>query len=178
MIKFCYLSARNCCWFLVPIWSKEVDLYLFQRSILVVLKTLITYVYSYINAVFGYITHIHLRGNIFVYSNEYKKRRLLRCVQNFKSDFINIMDHMCISGSKTSLVIRSHIKQFKKVRSIAPKLAKTSWSQKGWCDITTKWQLELVLNTENFYALKRLRNNRAVTLIKQLKYQKWLFLRF
>ena len=32
--------------------------------------------------------------------NKYKKRLLLRCIHHFQSDLINIMDHMCISGTE------------------------------------------------------------------------------
>ena len=40
---------------------------------------------------------------------------LLRCVHNFKSDLINNMDHMRISGTEPSSVILSQTKWFKKL---------------------------------------------------------------
>ena len=39
-----------------------------------------------------------------------KKRLLLRCIHHFKSDLINNMDHMRISGTKPSSVILSQTK--------------------------------------------------------------------
>ena len=38
---------------------------------------------------------------------EYKKRLLLRCIHHLKSDLINNMDHMRISGTEPSSVILS-----------------------------------------------------------------------
>ena len=38
---------------------------------------------------------------------EYEKRLLLRCIHHFKSDLINNMDHMHISGNEPSSVILS-----------------------------------------------------------------------
>ena len=40
----------------------------------------------------------------------YKKRLLLRCIHHFKSDLINKMDHMRISGTEPSSVILTQIK--------------------------------------------------------------------
>ena len=40
-------------------------------------------------------------------SNIYKKRLLLRCIHHFRSDLINNMDHMRISGTEPSSVILS-----------------------------------------------------------------------
>ena len=57
----------------------------------------------------------------------YKKRLLPRCIHHFKSDLINNMDHMRISGTEPSSVILSQRKQFKKLKSdaqIVPKQAK------------------------------------------------------
>ena len=39
-----------------------------------------------------------------------KKRLLLRCIHHFKSDLINDMDHMLISGTEPSSVILSQRK--------------------------------------------------------------------
>ena len=41
---------------------------------------------------------------------EIKKRLVLRCIHHFKSDLINDMDHMRISGTKPSSVILSQRK--------------------------------------------------------------------
>ena len=38
-------------------------------------------------------------------TKQYKKILLLSCTHHFKSDSINNMDHMCISGSQPSSVI-------------------------------------------------------------------------
>ena len=46
---------------------------------------------------------------------KYKKRLLLRCIHHFKSDLINSMDHMRISGTEPSSVILSPKKAFKKL---------------------------------------------------------------
>ena len=41
---------------------------------------------------------------------KYKKRLLLRCIDHFKLDLINNIDHMRISGTEPSLVILSQMK--------------------------------------------------------------------
>ena len=51
---------------------------------------------------------------------EYKKRLLLRCIHHFKSDLINNMDQMRISGTEPSSVILSQTNLFKKLKSDAP----------------------------------------------------------
>ena len=48
---------------------------------------------------------------------KYKKRLLLRCIHHFKSDLINNMDHMRISGTQPSSVILSQTMKFKKLKS-------------------------------------------------------------
>ena len=48
---------------------------------------------------------------------------LLRCIHYFKSDLINDMDHMRISGIKPSSVILSQIKYFTKSFKVMPKMA-------------------------------------------------------
>ena len=45
-----------------------------------------------------------------LYEEKYKKRLLLRCIHHFKSDLINNMDHMRISGTEPSSVILSQTK--------------------------------------------------------------------
>ena len=52
---------------------------------------------------------------------KYKKRLLLRCIHHFKSDLINNMDHMHISGTEASSVILSQTYYFKKLKSDAQK---------------------------------------------------------
>ena len=44
---------------------------------------------------------------------KYKKRLLLRCIHHFKSDLINNMDHMRISGTEPSSVVLSQRSNFK-----------------------------------------------------------------
>ena len=48
--------------------------------------------------------------NSFIFYFKYKKRLLLRCIHHFKSDLINNMDHMRISGTEPSSVILSQTK--------------------------------------------------------------------
>ena len=56
---------------------------------------------------------------------EYKKRLLLRCIHHFKSDLINNMDHMRISGNEPSSVVLSKtMKTIKKLKSDYPKVPK------------------------------------------------------
>ena len=64
---------------------------------------------------------------------EYNQWLLLRCIDHFKSDEINNMDHMRISGTEPSSVILSQ-KSSCKIWQRCPESAKTSWSQKGWCN--------------------------------------------
>ena len=40
---------------------------------------------------------------------KYSKRLLLRCIHHFKSDLINIMDHLRISGNEPSSVFKSDL---------------------------------------------------------------------
>ena len=42
--------------------------------------------------------------------DKYKTRLLLRCIHHFKSDLINNMDHMRISGTEPSSVVLSQTK--------------------------------------------------------------------
>ena len=72
------------------------------------------------------VTHQILVGNI-------KKRLLLRCIHHLKSDLINSMDHMRISVNEPSSVILGQ-KSSSKVKNSWSESAKTSWSQKGWCN--------------------------------------------
>ena len=46
--------------------------------------------------------------------HKYEKRLLLRCIHHFKSDLINNMDHMRISGNEPSSVIIRQTKWFKR----------------------------------------------------------------
>ena len=51
---------------------------------------------------------------------------LQRCIYHFKSDLINDMDHMRISGTEPSSVILNHRKWFKKFKKkYMPKSART-----------------------------------------------------
>ena len=54
----------------------------------------------------------------------FKTRLLLRCIHNFKSDFINNIDHMRISGIEPSSVILSQTSSFKNWNEMS-KSAKT-----------------------------------------------------
>ena len=52
---------------------------------------------------------------------------------------------MRISGTEPSSVILSQKKEFSKVIKRCPKRAKTSLSQKGWCNNPTKLQFQTIL---------------------------------
>ena len=52
---------------------------------------------------------------------EHEKRLLLRCIHHFKSDLINNMDHMRISGNEPSSVILSQRKRLQMLKMIARK---------------------------------------------------------
>ena len=72
----------------------------------------------------------------------YKKRLLLRCIHHFKSDLINNMYHMCISGTEPSSVVLSQSSNFKSWKEMSQK----RWSQKGWCNKPTKLQFQTILS--------------------------------
>ena len=52
---------------------------------------------------------------------KYIKRLLLRCIHHFKSDLINNMDHMRISGNEPSSVILRQTKRFQKLKMLTRK---------------------------------------------------------
>ena len=54
-------------------------------------------------------------------TGKFEKRLLLRCIHHFKSDLINNMDHMRISGNEPSSVILSETKCFQTLKTIARK---------------------------------------------------------
>ena len=60
---------------------------------------------------------------------KYKKRS--RCIHHFKSDFINNMDHMRISGTEPSSVILSQTKKFKKLKRDVTKVPKEAEAKRG-----------------------------------------------
>ena len=55
---------------------------------------------------------------------KYKKRLLLSCIHHFKSDLINNMDHMRISGNEPSSVIPRQTKRFQKIENVDRKVSK------------------------------------------------------
>ena len=60
---------------------------------------------------------------------KYEKRLLLRFIHHFKSELINNMDHMRISGTEpSSVILLSQTKHFKKLKSDAPKVSNQTWS--------------------------------------------------
>ena len=124
----------------------------------------------------------------------YEKRLLLRCIHHFKSDLINKMDHMRISGTEPSSVILNQKKVIQKVEKWCPKSVKSSLSQMGWCNKPTKLQFHSILtrkilrfsNATNqpkstvelgYMCPRGLLGPQAVTLTKLLKYEKRLLLR-
>ena len=60
--------------------------------------------------------------NLSQFSLKYKKRLLLRCIHDFKSDLIWNMDHMHISGTEPYSVILLPNKVVQKLKSDAPKV--------------------------------------------------------
>ena len=61
---------------------------------------------------------------------EYKKRILLRCIHNLKSDLINNMAHMRISGNKPSSVILGQTKKLKSWKSWSQQVPKQAEAKK------------------------------------------------
>ena len=70
---------------------------------------------------------------------KYEKRLLLRCMHHFKSDLINNMDHMRISGTETLSVILIQTKLFKKLKSVDQKVSNQALA---------KW--DGVINPQNY----------------------------
>ena len=77
---------------------------------------------------------------------KYKKRLILRCIHHFKTDLINNMDHMRISGIEPSSVILSQTKLFQKLKWLPESANQAkSWSQKGCCNKPTKLKFLSIL---------------------------------
>ena len=91
---------------------------------------------------------------------KYRKILLLRCIHNFKSDWINNVDHMHISGIQPSSVNLSN-NVVLKVQTWCHKSTKTGWSQMGWCKNPIILQFRSSFTTENVDAFKTLRINRS-----------------
>ena len=68
-----------------------------------------------------------------------KKRLLLRCINHFKSDLINNMDYMRISGNEPSSVILSQTKLVQTLKIIARK-----------CQNQAKAKMDGVINQQNY----------------------------
>ena len=85
---------------------------------------------------------------------KYRKRLLLRYIHHFKSDLINNMDHMRISGNEPSSVILSQRMRFKKLKSDDPKVPKPAEAIRDGV-INPQITISINFNTENFDALKR-----------------------
>ena len=98
---------------------------------------------------------------------KYKKRLLLRCIHHFKSDLINNMDHMRISGNEPSSVILSQRKWFQKLKMMVWKC------QRGWCNKPTILHFQSVLIRNSLMLSKRFKNWRKLTTLKlDIKYIK------
>ena len=80
-------------------------------------------------------------GDLNIKTLKYDKRLLPRCIQHFKSDLINNMDHMRISGTEPSSVILSK-KSIVKRWKWCQKGARSSLSQKGWFNKPTKLKFQ------------------------------------
>ena len=76
---------------------------------------------------------------ILLYSDINIKRDFYKMYTPFYSDLI--MDHMCISGNEPHQWSFAKQSGFKS-RKCWPESAKTSWSQKGWCNKPTKLQFQ------------------------------------
>ena len=86
---------------------------------------------------------------------QYKKRLLLRCIHHFKSDLINNMDHMRISGTEPSSVILSQKGGSFKSSKVMSKNCQTQAEAKRDGVITHKITISIKFDTDNFDALKR-----------------------
>ena len=95
-----------------------------------------------------------MKVNLFGVILNYKKKLLLRCIHHFKSDLINNMDHMRISGTEPSSVIRSQKRNFIKVRRDVLNVPKQAEAKRDRV-IIHKITISNNFNTENFDALKR-----------------------
>ena len=86
---------------------------------------------------------------------QYKKRLLLRCIHHFKSDLINKYGPYAHFGYWTLVSDPDTNKVVLKVWNLCRKSAKTSWSQKGWCNKPTILQFQSVLTREILMLSKR-----------------------
>ena len=75
---------------------------------------------------------------------KYEKRHLLICINHFKSDLINNMDHMRISGIEPSSVTHSQTKWFQTLQMIAQK-CQIKLKPKGWCNKPPKLQFQSIV---------------------------------
>ena len=78
---------------------------------------------------------------------KYKKRLLLRCIHHFKSDRINHMDHMRISGIEPSSVILSQTKLFENIESVVPNVSKKQKAKR----LFESWMLQTMGTRMGFY---------------------------
>ena len=79
----------------------------------------------------------------------YKKRLLLRCLHHFKSDLINKMDHMHISGTESSSVSLSAKQSSLKSWRLMPKICRNKLKPKRMVLLTQKITISINSNTEN-----------------------------
>ena len=124
---------------------------------------------------------------------KYKQRLLLRCIHHFRSNKINNMNHIRISGTEPhQWSLAKNV--VSKVEKRSTKSGKTSWSQKGWCNKLTKLQFRWILTQKikmlsnatnqpkstvelDYMCPRGLTGPPAVLLTKWLKYKQRLLLR-
>ena len=89
------------------------------------------------------------------YCHKYKKRLLLKCIHHFKSDLINNVDHMRISGTLPSSVILSQKKYMyiQKLKRDVPNVPKQAEAK-----ITT---LNNFNTSKSFDAFKRFKSTKV-----------------
>ena len=112
----CYIRGkRNALWFWQH-FARTRTLAVFDIPIVstesqVLYSFIIKVRIRYPNFLFSYRLFIALYTNsTYIIWLKYEKRLLLRCIHHFKSDLINNMDHMRISGTEPSSVILSQTK--------------------------------------------------------------------
>ena len=91
---------------------------------------------------------------------KYKMRLLLRCIHHFKTDFLNNMDYMRISGTKPPSVILSQAKYFQKQERGVPKVSPQAEANRDSVIDPQNYNFNQFY-MEHFDALKTLRINRS-----------------
>ena len=91
-----------------------------------------------------------------------KKRLLLRCIHHFKSDLINNMDHMHISGTEPSSMILSQKRNFQKLKRDVPNVPKQAEAKRDGVINPPKIQFQTIL-TRKILVLSNATNQEKLT---------------